>query len=232
MRDPTACRLQLRAPDRCHLILHPSIAGRIPLLIAEERDDFEALVRALTLKNEPAIVPSSMGACVVSGYVNWHRLSQQYSKASSRNWVPPAPGLNVVKKDSFVILSTGSYSGVDAGQLGLEEEEWLRLSFLIRRDHECAHYFLRRAFPSLGNSLMSELMADYAAIRSANGEFRADWLLCFFGLEAFPPYRKGGRLQNYLTDVSLSAESFDVVCRLSSLASIENIKAFDRRAGG
>jgi hypothetical protein len=229
-RDSTVCRLLLRAPERCRLVVHPTLAGRLPFLMAEERGDFENLVRALTLKNEPLAVPSSMGACIVTGYLNWHRLSRQHSQSCARQWGSTIPRLENRETDSFVILSAGPYSGVDAAQLGLEEPEWLRLSFLIRREHESAHYFVRRLFPSRPNSLMCEVMADYCAIRAVRGKFDADWLLTFFGLDTFPRYREGGRLQNYLTDLSLSGTEFDVVCRLLTRA-VRNIEAFDRDRG-
>ena len=43
-----ATGFKLRAPERCHLLIQDTAAGRIPLLIAEVREDFESLVQALT----------------------------------------------------------------------------------------------------------------------------------------------------------------------------------------
>lgn len=43
-------------------------------MILGGRTDFVALVRALTIRNEPGPVPASMGACIVSGLNNWDRI--------------------------------------------------------------------------------------------------------------------------------------------------------------
>lgn len=45
--------------------------------------------------------------------------------------------------------------------------------------------------------MLDELIADYAGIVAAWGRYRADWFLRFVGLEDYPRYREGGRLQNY-----------------------------------
>ena len=114
-------------------------------------------------------------------------------------------------QDRFIILSTGPYSNVHAGEIGLDPEDWLKLSLVIRREHECAHYFTRRVFSSMRNSLLDEIIADYCGITAAVGRFRADWLLRFFGLESFPHYREGGRLQNYRGTPALSDPAFVVL---------------------
>ena len=84
-----------------------------------------------------------------------------------------------------------------AADLGLAEAEWREMSLVIRREHECAHYFTRRLFGSMRNNLLDELIADYAGLVAATGRFRADWFLRFIGLEEFPRYRPGGRLDLY-----------------------------------
>ena len=80
----------------------------------------------------------------------------------------------------------------------MTEEEWRHKSLIIRQEHECTHYFIRRMFSSMRNNIIDELIADYAGIVAAYGQFRADWFLRFLGLENSPVYGKEGRLQNYL----------------------------------
>jgi hypothetical protein len=58
------------------------------------------------------------------------------------------------------------------------------------------------------NHLLDELMADYAGLVVAAGRFRADWFLRFLGLEDFPRYRPGGRLDLYRGDPPLSDGAF------------------------
>ncbi|HEX2165091.1 MAG TPA: hypothetical protein VHM02_14200 [Thermoanaerobaculia bacterium] len=70
---PEASGLDLERPAELDLELHPTPAGRIPVLVARHRPDFVRLVQALAHRNEPVPVPAAQGAAVVSGYVNWSR---------------------------------------------------------------------------------------------------------------------------------------------------------------
>jgi uncharacterized protein DUF7005 len=226
----------LRAPGQCRITIHPTAAGHIPVLIAGTREDFVALVQALTQRNEPHPVPDSMGACIVSGYNNWHRISvlrNQFlaSASADDSWSEEFARIKAQKdlyQDRFIILSTGAYSGVNACDIGLDHQEWLNLSLAIRREHECTHYFTRRVFSSMRNHLVDELVADYMGISAAAGRFRADWLLRFLGLESFPQYREGGRLQNYRGAPPLSDRAFAILQKLV-IAAAANLEHFDRR---
>ena len=219
---PEATGLVLKQPDRLELVLYQSPAGRIPLLITGDREDFTSLVRALTMKNEPETVPVSMGACTVAGYNNWGRIHEYRkewkkknpSHCSEESWEKEFQKIIPRKelyRDRFIILSDGAYSSVRAEQIGLSEEKWKAVSLIIRREHECAHYFTRRVFSSMKNNLIDELIADYMGIVTAAGRFRADWFLRFVGLESFPDYREGGRLENYRGKPPLSDGAFKVL---------------------
>jgi hypothetical protein len=109
----------------------------------------------------------------------------------------------------------------------LEEQEWLRLSLAIRREHECTHYFTRHVFSSMRNNLLDELIADYMGVTASAGRFRSGWLLWFFGLESFPIYREGARLQNYRGNPPLSDRAFAVLQKLV-VATAANLEIFDR----
>lgn len=213
--------VSLRDPDGVTLRLHPTPAGRIPVVVAAERADFVTLVRAFTRRNEPDPVPDSMGACIVGGYNNWDRVH-----ALRRAWEREHPGApdggwqehfrtliprRELYQDRFILLSSGGYSATSAADLGLDEDAWRRTSLVIRLEHECAHYFTRRVLGSMRNALHDELLADYAGIRLAAGSFRKDWFLRFMGLERFPAFRAGGRLENYRGDPPLSDAAFDLL---------------------
>jgi MoxR-like ATPase len=58
------------------------------------------------------------------------------------------------------------------------------------------------------NNVLDELIADYAGMVAATGGFRASWFLRFLGLEDYPRYRPGGRLDLYRGDPPLSDEAF------------------------
>jgi hypothetical protein len=214
--------VKLEAPDKCCIAVHATPAGRIPLIIAEARGDFETLVRALARRNEPVSIPPSMGACMVSGYNNWDRIYELVRVNGAADFSVPS-----TYQDRFIILSRGPYSGVAGADLGLAAAEWGRLSFLIRRAHECTHYFTRRVFSSMRNNLLDEIIADYCGIVSAAGRFRPDWMLRFFGLQDFPHYQTGARLENYKGKPEVSHESFVVLQQLVKRA-VDNLARFDR----
>jgi hypothetical protein len=233
----SATGLSLMHPERLQIMLHPTLAGRIPVILASGREDFVALVRALTKRNEPVAIPDSMGACVVAGYNNWDRVRQL-----RRDWELQFPEVpddaawrtefqrlipsKSLYQDRFLILSDGPYSAIPAEALGLTDAEWRRASLIVRREHECAHYFTRRVFSSMRNNLIDELIADYMGTVASQGSFRADWFLRFVGLENFPEYRTGGRLENYRGDPPLSDGAFVVLQRLVKKAA-DSVGEFD-----
>ena len=234
---PEATGLVLTLPEKLQLMIHQSLAGPIPVLVAPNREDFVTLVQALTMRNEPSVVPASMGACIVGGYNNWDRIRsyrQQWSaqnpgNCSESSWASEFKRLISQKElyqDRFIILSDGPYSNVSAKDVGLEEPEWQRLSLIIRLEHECTHYFTRRLFNSMRNNMLDELIADYRGIVAATGQYRADWFLRFVGLESFPNYRKGARLENYLGQPPLSDGAFKILQALVKAAA-ENLQRFD-----
>jgi hypothetical protein len=228
--------LQLREPRQCRLVIHPTAAGNIPLLITGNREDFVLLVQALVYRNEPYPVPHSSGAFTVRGYNNWHRISVLRDRFQAGcfvdgRWADEFHRIKAQKElyqDSFIILGPGPYSSVPAADLGLDHQEWLGLSAVIRREHECTHYFTKRVFSSMRNNLLDELIADYMGITVAVGKFRADWLLRFLGLELFPMYREGGRLQNYRGAPPLSDRAFTVLQKLIIRAAA-HLEDFDCR---
>lgn len=216
--------LRLRRPDDVRIEIHATPAGRLPVIIAPGRDDFELLMQALAKRNEPAPVPASVGACMVAGYVNVERLRRLKERWRDGQAFPTEAGWRrelravasrkALYQDRFVIACATPYSAVPADRLGLAPETWERLSLVIRIGHESMHYFTRRVFGSMRNRLLDELVADYAGIVRATGRFRADWALRFLGLESYPDYRAGGRLEHYRGDPPLSDGAFRVLQRL------------------
>ena len=177
----------LTCPDEMTLSLYKSEAGKIPIIFTTCRDDFIALVRALAYKNEPFTVPDSMGACMVKGFSNRARI---------------------------IILSNIGYSGIKADELELSENKWRDLSFIIRREHECTHYLTQRVFGSARNNMFDELIADYAGIVKALGRFDANLFFKFTGLENYPEYRQGGRMDNYKGNPPLTDGAFIILQKL------------------
>ena len=118
-------------------------------------------------------------------------------------------------QDRFVILSRGAYSNVAADEVGLNEDDWLDTSYRIRREHECTHYFSLRVFSRLQHNVLEEIAADLVGTIHGFGEYRPAAILRFLGLDRFPEFRSGGRLEVYRGDPPVSDAAFSV---LSSLA--------------
>ncbi len=227
--DAFAPGLVLDAPEALGFSIEPTIAGRIPVIVTGPRADFVALVRALTERNEPAVVPISMGACIVSGLNNWDRVAHhraQWEAASgiedaderAEAWSAEFRAFAAQKsryQDRCIILSRGPYSAVSAADAGLPESEWLDRSLVIRREHECTHYFTYRVFGAMRNNLLDELIADFVGIVRAFGAYRPELALRCLGLEAADSYRAGGRLENYRGTPPLSDAAFLVLQQIA-----------------
>lgn len=228
--------LRLQEPEQLTLCLHPTAVGRIPILTTTCREDFVALVRALLRRNEPAPLLDSVGAYMVSGYNNWDRVRAlkkqweiEHPAGTADQWSEAFRLLAAQKElyqDRFILLSDGPYSGVSAAEMGLDEAAWRRASLIIRREHECVHYFTCRLFGSARNNLLDELIADFVGLKTALGQFRAEWFLRFLGLEDPTQFRVSGRLGNYRGDPPLSERSFGIVQRLVAAAG-QNLQTFD-----
>ena len=67
-------------------------------------------------------------------------------------------------------------------------------------------------------TVLDELIADYCGMVTALGEYRPAWALRFLGLESFPVYRAGVRLENYRGREPLSNEAFGALQSLTTAA--------------
>lgn len=218
--------LVLEDPRGLQLELCATISGTVPVLTAATRNDFDRLVQAFTERNEPVPVPASMGACLVTGLNNWDRIAAyrerwargQPDGGSEKAWAEEFARLVLQKalyQDRVVILSGGPYSATAALDAGLPEDEWLARSLVIRREHELTHYFTYRVFGRIRSHVLDELVADFVGLVRAFGRYRADLARRFLGIECFPAYRPGGRLEGYRGTPPLSNEAFAVLTRLA-----------------
>ena len=204
--------------DSLDLRVYETIAGRVPILVAGHRRDFVTLVQAFTERNEPNEVPPSMGACIVNGLNNWDRVAAyrvnweaaHADEARAGGWSGEFKRMAANKplyQDRLIILSRGPYSAIDARDVRMNEDDWLAKSLVIRREHECAHYFTYRVFRSMRNNILDELVADFVGLVRAFGGYRSDLARLFLGLEAFPTIRAGSRIEVYRGDLSDAALS-------------------------
>lgn len=229
----------IEAPEELSVEVHRTLAGRVPILVTGHRCDFEMLVQALTARNEPWPVPGAMGACLVNGLNNWDRIrsyrqrweSVDAARRSEEAWKEEFRRLIPRKElyqDRLIILSRGRYSGVAGEEAGEPEKAWLERSMSIRREHECTHFLALRLFGTLRHDLLEELVADFVGIVRTYGDYRTDLALRFLGLERFPEFREGGRLEVYRGDPPLSDGAFKVLQELA-LRGVANLEKLAQR---
>ncbi len=239
---PEATGLGLERPEALELSLHESFAGTVPVLIARHRPDFVRLLQALAKRNEPVPIPAAQGAVTIAGYNNWTRIralreaweARDPTEREAETWREEFARLRPQKhlyQDRFILLSDGPYSNVPAAAFGLDELAWRHLSLEIRREHECAHYYTRRVYGLMSNHLCDELIADYTGLAATTGSYRAAWFLHFVGLEDYPRYREGGRLDLYRGTPALSQGAFRALCQLVHVAA-HNLEAWDAATHG
>lgn len=216
--------------------LHYSFAGKIPIISIPNELDFETIIQALLYKNRFINIPKSMGAALINGINNWSRIKNfeyewktKYSALNSwqndfKNKIVPYPTLY---RDKLVIISRKPYSNVNAQLLQLDNSEWLNISEIIRIEHECTHLYTLNKYGSASNNLHDELIADYVGICMALGNFNKNWMLHFFGLNDYPKYKKGARLENYLGNIKIDSVDFTNLLSIINSA-IQNIDLFDQ----
>jgi hypothetical protein len=239
--EPFRPGLTLRHPERVQLKVCQTIAGRLPVLIAGDRADFEALVQALTGRNEPAPVPAAMGACLVKGLNNWSRVAayraawqREHAGAGDAAWAEEFQRLIPQKEqyqDRLIILSSGPYSATPAADVGLPEPEWLERSVAIRQEHELTHFFVHRVFGVMRTHVFDEIVADFVGLARVFGTYRADLALRFLGLEAYPQYRPGGRLEVYRPEPPLG-DAADAILRTLVWRAVQALQSYATRWQG
>lgn len=205
-----------------------SAAGRIPVIVARARSDFEYLQRALCARCAPIPIPPSSGAVMVAGFVNWARVhAARASWAEARGSDDPSAWAVAFARlradpsqwqDRFILLSAGPYAAVPAAELGLTDAAWQLMSLIIRREHEVAHYVTKRFFGVMRNALHDELLADYAGLVGATGTYPAPWGRRMLGIDERGRLMPGGRLWNYRGTPPLSDRAMQSLSAVASFA--------------
>ena len=187
--------LELNQPDQITLEIYDKpVIGKVPVITVSNNKDFNTVICALSNKNEPKKIPSSMGASFIKGINNWDRIGRLKStwlnENSSSTWnkffkenIIPKPYLY---KDNLIVLSTKKYSGIESIHIGVSENNWKNLSLIIRREHECAHLFTLQYYGCMANNIHDEIIADYAGITKATDRFNKEWFLYLYGIRKLP----------------------------------------------
>ncbi|WNJ16377.1 DUF7005 family protein [Pontibacter sp. G13] len=230
--------LVLQNPSGLVLEIGLQIGGEIPVLTIPNRKDFESVVQALAYKHQPVDIPNSMGACLLKGINNWDRidrLKHAWTLAHpTGDWtryflhnVRPFPELY---QDHWMIISDHPYSGIPADRMGLGQDDWLRRSRKIRLVHEAVHLFCLKHLGGMNIHLQDELMADFLGMIAGLGRYDAQAGLLWLGLEKFPAYRSGGRMENYVGGISPTSKAFSVLAEWVYEA-VHHLESFSEAIG-
>jgi hypothetical protein len=161
--------VSLEHPEKLKIEIYDSFAGKLPVIYVPDAPDFEQLVTNVAHKGVRPDNLSETGAIFLSG-----------------------------KTTRFMILSSKPYSNVPAAELGVGEEDWQEKSLMLRRGHECTHYFTKQKYGIAENLVHDELMADFIGIYEAFGYYRAEYFLRFMGVME----GSGNRMVYYTKELS------------------------------
>ena len=161
--------VEFKKPECVSVSIYESIAGKIPIIVVDDDDDFENLIINLAYRGVRPNNIHQQGASFLAG-----------------------------KTNRFIVLSKKPYSNIPASWMGLEEEDWRKKSMVLRRAHECTHYYTRRYYGTSQNNLHDELMADFFGLYAAFGKYQSKWFTHFMGVDG---QNLDGRLSLYTKDL-------------------------------
>lgn len=201
-------------------------AGKAEVLYLHERGNFERFIQIMMYKCEPAVIPESIGAAIISGIINWGKIERhqmQYLLAGGGDLEREFSRFTADKSnylDTLIVVSHGEYSGLSYKATPYGKSEWLDLPLKIRTFHECAHFVCQRLYPELKNELWDEILADCFGLLNAAGGYNPFLAKAFLGVSP-DGYKEGGRLKNYIsgqTDLNAAARAVSaVIDRISEL---------------
>ena len=205
--------------------------GEIMTLVLHERNDFETFMQIMANKCMPSEIPSTQGASILDGVINWTKINNHLNKWKDEqiaNGVSDPDDSEEFKKfvsvksnylDALIVLSCGPYSNIDAKELNMPQEKWLEDSLSIRKYHECTHFFCRRMYPEKIDAIWDELVADAEGIYDTYGRFVLAMEELFLGINE-NGYTKG-RLINYVKDEDineLAIKCHKILCQFEKIA--------------
>jgi len=188
-------QIEFESPESLTIELFPSLGGAIPIITAGSTADFERMVLNIIRKGRNDPDIGETGASFAFG-----------------------------KTNRFIILSKKPYRNVIASRMGLSDAGWREKSLIIRKTHECTHYYTKRFFSSSRNNLHDELIADFAGLYAAFREYRAEWFMKFLELSEDSGGAKK-RMKIYTKDLSPSA--VNVIEKIAVLAA-KNVEAWTK----
>ena len=146
--------VKFASPESIKIEIYEAAAGKVPVIIFGDNADFENFIVNLIYKGMKPDNISQMGASFIYG-----------------------------KRQRFLALSKKYYSNTPPEYIGLSPEEWREKSMIIRREHECTHYYTKKFYGSASNNLHDELIADFFGLSEAFGRYDAKLFQHFMGID-------------------------------------------------
>lgn len=106
--------------------------------------------------------------------------------------------LHLRKETAFSGSLKKYYSNTPPEYVRLSLEEWREKSMIIRREHECTHYYTKKFYGSASNNLHDELIADFFGLYEAFERYDAKLFQHFMGIDG----THEGRLSLYTVGLS------------------------------
>ncbi len=190
-------------------------AGAVRVVTLRERADFELFLQIMAYRCTLQEIHPTQGASILDGVINWTKIrahkEEFFRDALEKGELYPDWNAEFTRftsekknyRDALIVLSAGPYSGIAAGEMGLEEDEWLSRSYTIRKAHECTHFLCRRLYREQIDPVWDELVADAVGLLAAFGRYDPKTAELFLGI-ADGVYREG-RLQIYAAPEELDA---------------------------
>ena len=185
---------------------HP--AGDLPVLEFARRADFERAFRALGSRCEPVEISPSVHALYVSGLPNAVRMIEVRERwcaegGGRADWPQEMARLRASDPTAFhdrlILLHAAPYSGIPADRVaaGLDDAAWMRMSQILRIEHEFTHHATHRLLGSYRLHVHDEVLADLMGFTKAIDRWDADLFLLGLGIEG-ERILPGARLHAYV----------------------------------
>lgn len=175
--------------------------GKVETVFLRNREDFECFYQIMAGKCEPVPVLRSVGASYIGGINDWSKIRahmDEYERNGGTDTDDEFRRFTSDKnnyKTSIILLSDGFYSDISCENTPFCRDEWLRISFEIRKYHELTHFVCRRLFPEKIVPVWDELLADFYGLLCATGAYDRNLALSFLGINE-GKYTQG-RLEQY-----------------------------------
>lgn len=180
-------------------------SGQVEVITLAVREDFENFLRLMVHKCQNVEISSTIGASILLGVNNWRKIrlhKAEYLKQGGVDWNKEFKQFTSKREnyqDVLIVLCVGNYSNLSYEDTGYSQEEWLRISQDIRKNHELTHFICRKKYPEKAEAVKDEVIADAIGLIMAMRNYSVSLARKILGIAEDGSYM-GGRLEEYVSD--------------------------------